>query len=141
MELAMGVFLKGSRKRGGVIEDVYIRNLNLTNVKNDVVCIIPNYDYDTVSPYPTIIRNIYLDNIYAKTSGRGIRIFGWEDAPIKNVSLKNVNIEKVVSDDADKILLINQVENVQLTNVKINNKSYKGKFNESEKNANPPRQN
>ena len=141
MEVMMAVFLKSNRTRGGEVKDVFLQNLNFQQVKYDAICMISNYDNDTVSPYPTHFSNIYINNFNVKSAGVGIRIFGWEDAPVKNASLKNVNIEKVTNANADKILLINQVENVQLKNVKINNKTYKGKFNKIEKNVFPPTQN
>ncbi len=141
MEVMMGVFLKSNRKRGGEVKDIYVQNLNFQNIKFDAICIIPNYDNDTASPYPTHFRNISISNIKVETAGIGIRIFGWEDAPIRNVRLQNINIEKVANTNPDKLLLINQVENVQLKNVKINNVKYNGKFNKLEKNVFPPKQN
>jgi len=140
MEVEMGIYLKSSRQRGGVVSDIYLRNLSYQTIKHDAICIIPNYDNDTISPYPTIFKNVYINNIQVKESGYGIRIFGWEDALIQNVNISNVNVENVTNSSADKIFLINQVQNINLRKVFINQKNVSGKYNKQEKNAYPPKQ-
>lgn len=139
-EVMMGVYLKSSRKRGGVVHDIYVNNLSFQKIRNDAICIIPNYDDDTKSLYPTIFRDVFINNIKVKQSGNGIRIFGWEDALIENVTLNNIRIDTVLSTSSDKINLVNQVKNVVYKNISINGKLYNEKFNKHEKNAYPPKQ-
>ena len=140
MEVAMGIYLKSSRQRGGVVSDIYARNLSYQNIKQDAICIIPNYDNDTTSAYPTIFKEVYINNIQVKESGYGIRIFGWEDALIQNVNIFNVNVQQVSSQSKDKIFLVNQVKDVNLHKVFINGKDHSGTYNKLEKNAYPPKQ-
>ena len=92
----MGVFLKSNRTRGGVIEDVYIRNFQINRVNlGDAICIISNYDGDSTSPYPPLFKNIYIENVQVKSAYRGIRIYGWPDAILENITLKNIQIDEV----------------------------------------------
>ena len=140
MSVKMGVYLKSTRSRGGVVSDIYVRNLSYQSITNDAICMIPNYDNDTTSAYPTVFKNVYINNIHVKESGNGIRIFGWEDALIQNVNISNVNVENVSSKSEDKIFLINQVKDVNLRRVFVNKKDVSGKYNKQEKNAYPPKQ-
>lgn len=140
MDVQMGVFLKSGRKRGGVIQNIYVNSIQLNQVLNDVICLIPNYDNDTTSPFPPTFKNICINNVTAKTAGRGIRIFGWEDALIENVKVENVQIEEMTTKDPQDIFLINQVKNVKIRNVLIQDKMYEGEFDRVEKGVYPPRQ-
>lgn len=141
IEVAMGVFIKSGRERGGMIEDIFVKNLSIQEARNDAICIIPNYDNDTLSPYPPSIRNIQIQNVAVARAGKGLRVFGWEDAPIKDVQITHIKIEKVLSPNEKDKLLINQVQNLILKDVQIENKDYRGKFTKVEKGKNPPRQN
>lgn len=140
MDVQMGVFLKSGRERGGIIQNIYVNDIHLNQVRNDVICLIPNYDNDTTSVYPPVYKDIYIQNVTVSEAGRGIRVFGWEDAPIQNVKIENIKIDVITSEDPKDIFLINQVENVRLKNVRIQDKKYEGQFNQIKKGAHPPRQ-
>lgn len=114
-DVNMGFFIKSSRTRGGIVEDIYIRDLHLHRVDGDVICIIPNYDNDATGPFPPLFRNIYLQNITAISAKNGIRLFGWFDAPVQDVKISDVKINHV-----DKLdLLIEQAQNIHLQNTNI----------------------
>ena len=138
MSVNMGVFLKGSRKRGGIIDHIFIRNLNFTKVEKEAVCIIANYDKDTISLFPTVFKDIYIENIYVKNAGFGIKVFGWYDAPVENLQINNLIIDQVKGTSQDDQFLMNQIKNGFLKNVRINKKSNDGHFNKREKNVYPP---
>jgi len=57
---------------------------------------------------PPRFRNIRISDIEVEKAGKGIRIFGWEDAPIGNVFLRNVIIEEVESNRSEDHFLISQ---------------------------------
>jgi len=140
MEVKMGVFLKSSRIRGGTVENVYVDNLKLNYVENDVICLIPNYNNDLESPYPPTYRNIHISNVTAKVAGRGIRVFGWADQPISDVHFSNVQIDSVISNQESEIFTVNQAKNIQLKNVSIEGKSRDGTYEKVEEGVAPPRQ-
>lgn len=129
---ASGVFLKSSRMRGGIIEDIYVKGLELSDARF-VVALIPNYDADTSSPHVPVFRDIYIDDIQAENTDNGIEIHGWYDQPIQNVMLKDIKINKVENEP----FLIQQVQNVELENVTIENKSYDGIYNKRDKKSKP----
>ncbi len=140
MAVKMGIFMKSSRKRGGVVENIYINNLQLHEVEADVFSIIPNYDGDTTSHYPTQFKYIYMNNVVSMQSGKGIRIHGWPDMPVENITIMNVAIKDVASEDQDNILLINQVKNVVFKNVNIEDKLYNNTYDKTDSISVPPPQ-
>ncbi len=140
MKVKMGAFIKSSRKRGGTVENIFIKNLELHKVEADVFSIIPNYDGDTSGHHPSCFRDIYLKNVSAKHSGRGIRIHGWPDMPVENVTIEDVMIQNVESDNQEDLLLINQVNNVIFEDVQIEDKIYNDTFNKTDSISLPPEQ-
>jgi len=129
---ASGVFLKSSRMRGGTIEDIYVRGMELSDARF-VVSLIPNYDADTSSQYLPLFRNVYIKDIRAENTENGIEIHGWYDQPIQEVMLKNIRIENV----ENKPFLIKQVQDVELENVTIEGKSFDGIYNKRDKKSKP----
>ncbi len=120
-DVKRAVYLKGSRKRGGVVENVIIKDMEI-NQAGDAIAMSPNYDHDTTSDYPTTFRNIYLEDITVNQVDDGIVIFGWGDNPLENIYLKNITIKNA----ARTSLQYMNVENLVLENVTVNGKSYDG---------------
>ncbi len=116
IEVETGLYLKSSRQRGGLIEDVYFFN-NTFNSVNGIVGLLPNYDGDTTSPHVPTFRNVYVSNVTAQYGKYGVRILGWAEQPIKNISITNATVENVST--AERELMIFNAENVQLENVRL----------------------
>ncbi len=124
----MGVFIKSSRSRGGTIENIFIRNLRLNIVEDDVISINPNYDGDTLSPHVPKFRNIYIEDIKVENASNGIRIFGWKEEPTHDVFLKDIDIRfRPGHPDNIRFDIIN-VKNVKLENVIIDNQKFDGNY-------------
>ena len=132
----MGFYIKGGRNRGGVVHDVYVKNLALNEVKKEVIRLIPNYDNDLTSPWPSKFHNIYIENMTAKKAGSGIRIFGWPDATIDDVCLRNIVVDEVAEMPP---LQYNNTRNIVLENVLLNGKDYSGSYEKSDKSIPMPR--
>ena len=130
----MGIFIKSSRLRGGVVENIYINGLQLNSTKNEVISIVPNYDKADQSPYPPFFRNIQIENVQCKSSKSGILIHGWSDSPVENVMLRNISLSGVFG----RKLLVNQSANIRLQHVTINDTTYNEVINNSGKDDTPP---
>ena len=124
----MGFYIKGGRNRGGVVSDIYVQNMDLNQVKWEVVRLLPNYDRDTTSPHPSEFKNVYVENLAAEYSGRGILINGWADKKITNVILKDIMVDSLGQEEP---LVINHVEDVELINVDIAGHSLDSVYNVS----------
>jgi polygalacturonase len=116
--LDRAIRIKTNSRRGGVIENVYVRNIEVGEVKEAVLKINMFYDIygDSTGDFLPVVQNIYLENVKVKYGGKyGILAKGYKESTIKNVTLKNVVIEKV-----DTIYSLENVENLKFENTYIN---------------------
>ncbi len=116
--LDRAIRIKTNTKRGGFVENVHVRNIDVGQVKEAVLKVnlfYATYQNQRGNFMPTV-KNITLENVQVKNGGKyGILAKGYADAPIQNITLKNVKIEKVV-----EALLLENVENLQLINTYVN---------------------
>jgi len=118
--LERAIRIKTNSNRGGLIENVYVRNLEVGQVKECVLKLNMFYEVYGAKPGTFIpqIQNVYLENIKVKNGGKfGILAKGYAESPIKNVNLKNVIIEKV-----DKAFSIENLTGLNLIDTYINGK-------------------
>ncbi len=132
--IVQALYLKSSRKRGGKIQNVFFLDLKANQIRDNVICMVPNYDNDTTSQYPPVFKNIYIENINVNQSSEGVLIYGWPDAPIKNVIIKDLKIRQTQKGE----IKINQVKNVTLKNVNINEKEFNKVFHNVDPTASTP---
>ncbi|WP_291287260.1 glycoside hydrolase family 28 protein [Flavobacterium sp.] len=118
--LDRAIRIKTNSKRGGVIENVYVRNLEVGTVKECVLKLNMFYNVygsQTGNFIPTI-RNISLENVKVKNGGKyGVWAEGYAQSPVENITLKNVVIQKV-----DSVHLLKNVKNIKFMNTYINEK-------------------
>lgn len=97
----LGLRFKSVRGRGGVVEDIYIRNIHMVEIKGDAITIDiyyevkPGSEDDRVLPVSEetpVIKDIFMDNITCRGAGNGIFLRGLPEMPLSNIQLKNVDI-------------------------------------------------
>lgn len=118
--LDRAIRIKTNSKRGGVIEDVYVRNLEVGTVKECVLKLNMFYNVygSQTGNFIPVIRNISLENITVKKAGKyGVWAEGYKESPVENVTLKNVVIEK-----SDSVYLLKNIKNFNFINTYINEK-------------------
>ena len=90
-ELERALRIKTNTARGGTIENIYLKDVKVGQVKEQTIIATMMYE-DTGSYMPTI-RNIEVRNMTVKQGGKtGILLQGYEESPIQNVRLVNVTI-------------------------------------------------
>lgn len=112
--------IKTNSKRGGIIEDVFVRNLEIGTVKECVLLATMYYNVygSQTGNFIPVIRNINLENIKVKNAGKyGVLAEGYKESPVENITLKNVTIEK-----ADSIYKLKNVKNINFIDTYINGK-------------------
>ncbi len=109
--------IKTNSLRGGIIENIFIRNINVGKVKQAILHIDFNYEEGDAGTYTPVVRNIYLQKITSQSSERAVFIKAYERAPVTGVFIENCSFNGV-----EKENLINYVENMQLKEVYINGK-------------------
>lgn len=128
-------FIKSSRRRGGTVKNIYIKDVNV-NRSDMAIAIIPNYDGDTTAPHPPKFSNLHFRNISVKETGSSLRIYGWEDVLTEDVFVDELHIEK-----AEHGFQYNFVKGISIKNSTINGQSIDGEYFKSEKDELPPEQN
>jgi len=117
-ELDRAIRIKTNTRRGGLVENVFVRNVRVGQVKESVLGIDLFYSVhgNQTGNYMPEVRNIFLENITVINGGKyGILAKGHKERPIKNIIFKNVTIDTVQT----KYSLQN-VEKLQFINTKIN---------------------
>ncbi|MEN2398833.1 glycoside hydrolase family 28 protein [Flavobacterium sp. MC2016-06] len=118
--LDRAIRIKTNSKRGGVIEDVYVRNLEVGTVKECVLKLNMFYNVygSQTGNFIPVIRNINIENVTVKYGGKySVWAEGYATSPVENITLKNVKIEKV-----DSLYLLKNVKNINFINTYINDK-------------------
>lgn len=121
--LDRAIRIKTNTKRGGSVENLYVRNITVGEVKEAFLKVNLHYGiYGNQSgEYMPSIKNIALENITVEDGGEyGILIHGYEEHPVDNITLTNVTVKKVKQPYSVK-----GATNIQFINTKINGKTVK----------------
>jgi polygalacturonase len=117
-ELDRAIRIKSNSRRGGVVENVFVRNIKVGEVKESVLGIDLFYGVhgNQTGTYMPQVRNIFIENSTVKNGGLyGILAKGHKGFPIQNIRFNEVTIDKVETD-----YLIDNVEGVKFINTYIN---------------------
>jgi polygalacturonase len=108
--LDRAIRLKSNSLRGGYLENLFVRNIRVGQVKEAVVRINLQYDKDRGEYYPRV-RNITIENVTSEKSGRPFYFVGLENAPIENVLIKDCTFKHAAKPSAfehvDQLVLRN----------------------------------
>ena len=120
--LERAIRIKTNTLRGGFVENVFVKNIEVGQVKEAVLRI--NTYYGTYAnqegDFLPRIENINIENVTVENGGKyGVLIKGREQLPIKDVTLKNVTIKNV-----ETPLSVENCEPIQFINTKINNEEF-----------------
>ncbi|MEM6526178.1 MAG: glycoside hydrolase family 28 protein [Bacteroidota bacterium] len=114
-----GIRIKSGRGRGGIVENIRVNNIIMSNVR-DAISIDMYYGKKDTGRYEVTVetpffKNIHLDNITAINVTNAGNIFGLPEAPVENFSITNSNFESVNGFD------IKYVDEFNVRDVKIKN--------------------
>lgn len=108
--------IKTSSMRGGIVENVYLRNIEVGQVAEQVIRV--NMFYEDSGAFVPTVRNIEVRNMTVKKGGEvGVLLEGYEQSPVENVRLINVTIDSV-----EKAYEFSNVKNIHFKDVVINGK-------------------
>jgi polygalacturonase len=106
--------IKTSSMRGGVVENVFLRNIDVGQVSDQVIRV--NMFYEDSGPYMPTVRNIEVRNMTVKNGGKvGVLMEGYEQSPVENVTLIGVKIDHV-----EVPYKLSNVKDITFDNVSIN---------------------
>lgn len=128
-----GLRFKSTRGRGGVVENIYIENISMKDIKKDAITfnlyyfsnqenqiydedykklkIVTNMKVDETTP---IFRKIKIKNVICESANRAMEFTGLPEMPIDEILLKNISI--IANNDAVFFDIKNIIkENVNIT--------------------------
>ena len=113
-ELDRVLRLKTSSSRGGIIENVFMKDTKVGTYKEAAVKF--NMFYEKPGNHIPTIRNIWVENLEVERGGEyGLLSAAYKSSPVQNVRMINVNIKGV------KVpMKVDYIENLQFENVRIN---------------------
>jgi polygalacturonase len=117
----VGLRFKSTRGRGGIVENIYISDINMINIDRDAILFdlyyaffgkttpenLPVTKADETTPE---FRNVYMKNIFCKGAKRAILFQGLPEMNLQNIYLENSVIEAqtgIFCSDADQISMKN----------------------------------
>ena len=127
----VGLRFKSTRGRGGIVENIFINNVSMTDIKTDAITFNMYYggksvaemladgdnpDNTTKQPVTEetpIFRHIDIKNIVCNGAGRAMEFNGLPEMPINAIRLQNINI--VAKSDA----VFNNCQDIKQRNVHI----------------------
>lgn len=100
----VGIRFKSTMGRGGVVEDIYIRNINMVNIQQEAIIMTMNYVHKNISYDEAVVgsdaeddipefKNIYVENCVCKGASMAVKIEGLPGRPhtIHDVYVKDCN--------------------------------------------------
>ena len=127
----VGLRFKSTRGRGGIVENIYINDINMMDILTDAITFNMYYggksvaemladgdnpdtstklDIDETTP---VFRNININDIICNGAGRAMEFNGLPEMPIDGINLKNIII--IAKKGAD----FNNAKNIITENINI----------------------
>jgi len=91
--------LKTNAGRGGVLENVYFRNVEVGHVAHSVLTIDLVYGRVTDGPFPPTVRNVVMENVTVASCPRVLSVVGTAQSIIEGVRVANCTFRGVEGAD------------------------------------------
>ncbi len=91
--LDRGLRIKTNSVRGGVVENIFMRNVDMKEVREAALKINFYYEEGAGGSFLPVVRNIYMTNVTSRKSKYPWHIRGFSSSPIQNVVLTNCVFE------------------------------------------------
>jgi polygalacturonase len=111
------IFFKSNLDRGGVVENVHVRNISVDHASHNLIRFQTDYHGFRGGNHPPTFRNFRIENVTCKEADTGIRVEGHIDSSIIDVVMRNVTLEKATTP-----IEIHAHDQVELVDVMINGK-------------------
>lgn len=87
--------IKTNSMRGGVVENVYFRNVKVGQVKEAVILVSFNYQEGDAGKFTPTVRNIFIKNVTSEKSDYALFLDCYERSPVKNVYIDSCKFNGV----------------------------------------------
>jgi polygalacturonase len=111
--LDRAIRLKSNSLRGGYLENLFVRNIRIGEVKEAVLHIDLRYGGEA-GEHPPLVQNVFLENVQSQKSDRSLFLLGIPEQPMQNIVVRNSRFENVKEPS-----VIEHVEELTLQNVTL----------------------
>lgn len=131
----IGLRFKTTRGRGGVVENIFIRNISMKNIPGEAIFFdmyyaaqdpvaltgekreLPKVEFQPVTEATPQFRNIFIDNVTCNGAAKGVFIRGLPEMHIKNITLENLVLQ------ADKGVECSEASGITFNNITVLSKN------------------
>lgn len=107
--------VKNNAMRGGLLENLHFRNIEVGQVAHAVITIDFNYEEGAKGSFTPVVRNYSVDRLTSGKSKYALDVQGLSGAPIFNLRLTNCTFDNVAEPS-----IVKNVKDATFANVKIN---------------------
>ena len=115
----IGLRFKTTRGRGGVVDNIFIRNINMKDIVNDAVSFDMYYFTKPGAPVPPVteqtpqFKDFFIDNIVCDGAKTGLLIRGLPEMAIQNIHFSDMVVR------AQEGAALIEADGIEFTNVKF----------------------
>lgn len=107
--------LKTNAVRGGTLENIHMRNVQIGQVSDSIVSVDFTYEEGAAGKFMPTVRNISVRDVTSQKSNFALYLRGFENAPITDIRLENCTFDNVARSS-----VYEYAHDIALSNVKIN---------------------
>jgi len=107
--------VKNNAMRGGLLEDLYFRNIEVGQVSRAAITIDFNYEEGERGKFIPVVRNFVVNDLKSGKSKHALDVQGLKHAQIENLRLENCTFDNVAEPS-----IVKNVGDIILRNVRIN---------------------
>jgi polygalacturonase len=116
-DLWFAIRIKNNAMRGGVVEKIYVRDIDVKAVTTAGVAIDFFYEEGKKGKFSPVARTVYIRNLKTKKSEYALYLRGFKNAPIEEIHLTDCEFNNVAKPN-----VLENVKDLSLKNVSINGK-------------------
>ena len=127
----IGLLFKTTRGRGGVVENIFIKDIYMKNIPAEAILFdmyymakdpvalvgekreLPKSEFKPVDETTPSFRNFHISNVYCNGAEKGIFVRGVPEMHVKNIVLENMVLQ------ADKGIDVQEASNITFRNIKV----------------------
>ena len=110
--------VKNNAMRGGLLEHLHFRNIEVGQVAHAVITIDFNYEEGAKGSFTPVVRDYTVDNLRSGKSKHALDVQGLPAAPVMNLRLTNCAFDNVTEGS-----IVKNVKDTTLDNVKVNGRT------------------
>jgi len=109
--------IKNNAMRGGLIENIFMRNVDVGQVADSVITIDFYYEEGEAGSFIPVVRNVEVSNVKSSKSKYALYLRGFKNAPITGLRVTDCTFDNVSQPN-----VLENVREVTLRKVRINGK-------------------